>query len=54
MLVSSYRAKKPFTFGPSETYQISWHAEGWLDMAFEANGTVKLRLDNEYVCDWAN
>ena len=54
MFVPSYGAGEPFTDGPSATYQIAWNAEGRLNLAFKANETVKLRLDGEYVCDWAN
>lgn len=50
-LVPSHGAGEPFTLGPGSNYQIPWYAEGRLHLAFEANGTVKLYLDDVYVCD---
>jgi hypothetical protein len=50
-LVPSHGSGERFTLSSGETYQIPWHADGRLHLAFSASETVKLYLDGEYVCD---
>jgi hypothetical protein len=53
-LVPYHGAGERFTFSPGYTYQIPWHANGRLHLALQASATVKLYLDDEYVCDCTN
>ena len=50
-LVPSHGSGEGFALGPGATYQIPWHADGRLHLAFQASATVKLYLDGEYVRD---
>jgi len=50
-LVPYHGAGERFTFGPGYTYQIPWHAITKLHLTFQANETVKLYANNQYICD---
>jgi len=52
-LVPSYGSGERFTLEPANnyTYQIPWHAITKLHLGFQANDTVKLYANNQYVCD---
>ena len=52
-LVPSYGSGEKFTLEPANnyTYQIPWHAITRLHLTFQANDTVKLYANNQYICD---
>jgi hypothetical protein len=52
-LVPSYGSRERFTLEPANnyTYQIPWQAKSRLHLAFQANETVELYSNSEYVCD---
>jgi len=53
-LVPSHGSGEGFALGPGYSYQIPWHADGRLHLAFQASATVKLYIDDEYVRDCTN
>jgi hypothetical protein len=52
-LVPSYGGGERFTLSEAENYsfQIPWSAYSRLHLALQTNGTVKLYVDGEYMCD---
>ena len=52
-LVPSYGSGERFTLEPANnyTYQIPWQAKSRLHLTFQANETVELYSNSEYVCD---
>jgi hypothetical protein len=52
-LVPSYGSGEPFTLEPANDYiyQIPWHAITKLHVTVQANDTVKLNADNQYICN---
>jgi hypothetical protein len=52
-LVPNHGSEEKFSFGPGYTYQIPWHADGKLHLAFQASAEVKLYLDGDYVGECA-
>ncbi len=52
-LVPNHGSGEKFSFGPGYTYQIPWHADGELHLAFQASAEVKLYLDGDYVGECA-
>ena len=52
-LVPSYGGGERFTLSKADnyTFQIPWFAYSRLHLALQANDTVKLYVDGDYVCD---
>jgi hypothetical protein len=52
-LVPSYGSGERFTLEPANnyTYQIPWQAKSRLHLTLQANETVKLYSNSEYICD---
>ncbi len=52
-LVPSYGGGEGFTLSEANnfTFQIPWEAHSRLHLSFQANDTIELYIDGDYICD---